>query len=496
MSDDHHPTDSDSDDTIAPGSANFVARISHELRSPMNAILGFSELLGDSSLDNEQRHWVNLIQDSVDHMLLIINDVLDIAKIEAGHMSLNPQRIMIAPVLIRLVEQFAPQVRSESVQLDVYIDPHTPAEIELDSIRLRQILTNFLSNAVKFTDNGQISLKVRTQNDQLQFVVRDTGIGIPPDKLPQVFSEYEQAGKDTATHYGGTGLGLSISRRLATLMGGKVWAESQPGRGSAFFLELPLVAETDALVFGAPDQLAGHVIALDVSNALAALRCQELLRWAGAQLIPPEKDMSAAELVLTDHQPERWPADTPHAVPVVWIGNRPRDGTAASFHHLTLPINGLNLLNLCQRALNQTDTEHELKATTSATTAADLTGTVLLVDDNNVNLMVTEKILSTFGLQVITASNGEAAVDAYIHYRDDIDVILMDVEMPVLDGLSATAIIRRMTEGSALPIIALTGNALQKNIQECYDGGMDDHLTKPVSKSTLYYMLKRWLSGG
>lgn len=492
MSDDHKAPESD--DSVTPGSANFVARISHELRSPMNAILGFSELLGESPLDNEQRHWVNLIQDSVDHMLLIINDVLDIAKIEAGHMSLNPQRIMIAPLLIRLVEQFAPQVRSDSVQLDIAIDPHTPAEIELDSIRLRQILTNFLSNAIKFTDNGHISLKVRTRGEQLQFVVRDTGIGIPPDKLLQVFSEYEQAGQDTAAHYGGTGLGLSISRRLAALMNGRVWAESQPGHGSAFFLELPLRTQSEALVFGPSGQLAGHTMALYLDNALAARRCQELLSWAGATVIAQEKDSSLAQLVLTDHVPAH--PEKENEQPVIWVGRRPHDGSAAHYQHLTLPINGLKLLDICQRILNHAAPSSEHTGSTSATSGTDLKGTVLLADDNNVNLMVTEKILTTFGVRVITASNGEAAVDAYIHHRDDIDVILMDVEMPVLDGLAATEVIRRLAEGRRLPIIALTGNALQKNIQDCYDAGMDDHLTKPVSKSTMYHTLKRWLSGG
>lgn len=487
------PTD---DESSATSGAHFVARISHELRSPMNAILGFSELLGESTLDPEQQHWVSLIQDSVDHMLLIINDVLDIAKIEAGHMALNPQPIMLAPLLTRLVEQFAPQVRSASVQLDVAIDPQTPAEVELDSIRLRQILTNYLSNAVKFTDNGRISLKVRVLDGRLQFVVRDSGIGIPPDKLERVFSEFEQAGKDTTTHYGGTGLGLSISQRLATLMGGRVWAESQPGRGSAFFLELPLTAPNEALVYGSPGCLQGQAIALDVSNALAALRCQELLRWAGAQVILPEQDVSKAALLITDHLRGHWAAANAAQLPTIWVGARPRSEETSAEHTLSLPLNGVALLTACQRLLLPGQTEDALSTTNSQKTAADLSGTVLLADDNNVNLMVTEKILTTFGLEVIAVSNGEAAVDAYIHYRDDIDLILMDMEMPVLDGLGATAAIRRLAGDKALPIIALTGNALQRSLEECRAAGMDDHLTKPVAKHTLYHMVKRWLSGG
>jgi PAS domain S-box-containing protein len=366
----------------------FLAAMSHEIRSPMNAVLGTLELLRSSSLDGDQQLWVKAAHESAHALLKIIDDILDFSKIEAGHLILEEIGFNLGSLLGDIVQLFRPRAEAKQLALTLSVAPETPVALKGDPFRLRQIIINLIGNAVKFTDRGGISVsvapvKMDDAHVLLEFHVRDTGIGIPEQAAESLFHEFVQLEAESSRHYGGTGLGLAISKRLVDLMGGEIGLTSEVGRGSDFWLRLGL--------------------ALDHSSAGR-----------------PESAEWAAE-----------PA-------------------------------GANL------------------------------GRILLAEDGEVNRLVIATMLRKSGYTVVAVNDGQAALETL--QREPFDMVLMDVQMPVMDGLHAARAIRALPgKGAAIPILALTANALMENRDACLAAGMDDFITKPVERKRLMASVSHWL---
>ena len=388
--------------TNAAASANrakseFLANMSHEIRTPMNGVVGMTQLLGDTPLSAAQREYVDVIRTSGEALLALINDILDVSKIEAGRMELELLDIDLRTTVAETIAALGAQATAKGLALKANVGPDVPSAIRGDALKLRQILFNLIGNAIKFTPSGTVALEVRLEADGehsvlVRFSVRDKGIGIAPDRIDRLFKSFSQIDSSTTRHYGGTGLGLSIVKRLAELMGGTVGVESVLGQGSVFWFTANFELGRD-----------GHVI----------------------------RNSRAAEL--------------PPSVPA------PRRSFAGA--------------------------------------------RVLLVEDNAVNQQVAQKYLAKFGIESELARNGREAIEAW--RKGGYDLILMDCQMPVMDGFEATREIRRQeVAGQHVPIIALTANALASDRSNCLAAGMDEHLTKPLELAKLEACLARHLMGG
>jgi len=416
-------------ETASRAKSEFLANMSHEIRTPMNGILGMVELLADTPLTEEQRDYLDTLRVSADHLLGLLNDILDLSKIEAGKLHLEQLPIVLSELVDDTVRLFRARAESKGLQLTAHLAPEVPPMVLGDPVRLRQILANFISNAIKFTERGEIVVSIHslegkppgepepaaasyerfvggdadatpegevltehgspnpkplipnpsTPSVWLRFAVQDTGIGIPPDKQASIFEAFTQADSSTTRKYGGTGLGLAICKRLAELMGGRIGVESEPGKGSTFYVDLPL---------------------------------------------------PVAKISRTGA------TETNSALPDIPAGKR-----------------------------------------------------ILLVEDNEINRKVALRMVSKLGLVVETAANGvEAVQKATTHAYD---LILMDCQMPEMDGYEATRHLR--ARGVHTPIIALTANALEGDREKCLACGMDDYLAKPIKPDELQHMLARWL---
>ncbi|HEX7362217.1 MAG TPA: response regulator [Bryobacteraceae bacterium] len=506
--------------------SEFLANMSHEIRTPMNGVIGMIELALDPDPSPEQAEYLAMAHHSAEALLKVINDILDFSKIEAGHLDLDPIDFELNDCIEETLRAFAPRVSERSIELTGEVDPHAPAVIKADPVRLRQVLTNLLGNALKFTSKGEIALRVTEEarspgKTRLRFTVRDTGIGIPPDKQPVIFRAFAQADSSTTRNYGGTGLGLTISSRIVHAMGGKIWVESEPGKGSRFHftIEANTVAESPAARPNGLDSVSAmRVLVVDDSATNRRIVAETLTRWgmrvdsagsAFAALDALEQAACAGEpfrLLITDaHMPEmdgfdlirevkRRP-ELARSMVILMLTSSAQKADMAKCHeqriavYLIKPVRQAELKRAILQAIGEPEATgdgvpHMLPAPLGARNIGALR--ILLAEDNAVNQRLAQKLLEKRGHAVTLANDGREALE--LLERMTFDLVLMDVQMPHLDGFAVTATIRageRQT-GGHIPVIAMTAHAMKGDEERCLRAGMDGYVSKPIQPAVLF----------
>jgi Cu+-exporting ATPase len=513
--------------------SDFLANMSHEIRTPMNAIIGMTQLALQTHLNGRQRDYLGKVKNASDSLLAIINDILDFSKIEAGKLELEDKEFLLKDVLDQVISLVAAKAADKRLEFLLDCAPDVPRGLVGDALRLGQVLTNLCSNAVKFTDSeGIVLISVRLQQAaegrvELRFSVRDSGIGMTGEQTRQLFQPFTQVDASSTRRFQGTGLGLAISRHLVELMGGSIWVDSKPGEGSEFFFTARF-APGDATGQRSPEvppDLHGlSILVVDDSERSREILCG-IATNLGFRAIPARSggeglvelvragDNTPFDLVLIDwkmpgmdgfemaRQILRLPgkAAVPKRILVSAYGDARTQSRALSVGidgFLAKPVTPSSLLDAILGTFGRGALPVDSGA--SGPSAADrqkLAGSrVLLVEDNDFNQQVATELLAMAGVSVILAVNGEEALAKAA--AEPFDAVLMDLQMPVMDGYEATGRIRQLPDRAGLPIIAMTAHALVQERDRCLAAGMDDYLTKPISPQRLFATLLRWIRGG
>ena len=514
-------------EAAARAKGEFLANMSHEIRTPMNAIIGMSHLALQTGLTPRQHNYLSKIDSAARSLMGIINDILDVSKIESGKLNIESVDFSLQRVLDGLVTLFDQQVRTKGIEFLFRVDPEIPDELVGDPLRLGQILTNYCSNAFKFTERGEIivSCSVIERKESalaLRFEVSDTGLGMTPEQQGRLFQAFQQADSSTTRRFGGTGLGLVICKRLAELMGGEVGLSSTAGQGSRFWFTARLAVKQGALPVRAPAHvLAGRralvvddnpsareiLVGLSESLDLEASACgsgQEALaaiQQADAgqpyDLVILDWKMPVLDGVQTARR-IRGDGTLRHQPAILMVTAYSRDEVLQQLGEtrveglLVKPVNASTLLDATLLAFGGSESVQTASRQLPARVRASLSGAqVLLVEDNEVNQEIACELLQQAGITVEVAADGRIGVDKALagHW----DLILMDMQMPVMDGIEAVRLIRQEERLRDLPVIAMTANVMAQDIQRCYDAGMNDHLGKPIDVEELFDKLGRWI---